>query len=265
MVKNSNPPILQVDQLSVVVEDKQVVNQFSLELKPAECHVLMGPNGSGKSSLANALAGHPQYQVTHGTVILGNLDLLTLSPDERALQGLMLAFQNPIEVPGLKVWQFLWQAYQQHFAQKRPNQGKKITKALEFIQYLEQLMKQVGLPPEMLKRGLNEGFSGGEKKRLELLQLLTLEPRVAILDETDSGLDLDAIKIVGKVIAQLQKKYQTACLVITHYQRLLANIKPDKLHILINGQVVRTGGAELVKEIEQSGYAQFKVNKNTQD
>lgn len=265
MAKNSNPPILQIKQLAVQVEDKQVVNHFSLELKPAECHVLMGPNGSGKSSLANALAGHPLYQVTHGTVLLSNLDLLSMSPDERALHGLILAFQNPVEVPGLKVWQFLWQAYQQHFAQKQPKQGKKITKALEFIQYLELLMKQIGLPPEMLKRGLNEGFSGGEKKRLELLQLLTLEPKVAILDETDSGLDLDAIKIVGKVIAQLQKQYQTACLVITHYQRLLANIKPDKLHILINGQIVRSGGADLVKEIEQFGYDQFKVNKNTQD
>lgn len=261
MAKTTKMPkedvVLALKHVSVVVEDNEVVHDLSLELKQGECHVLMGPNGSGKSSLANVLAGHPSYSVASGHVKLFGQDLLARSPDERAQLGLLMAFQHPVEVPGLSVWQFLWQAYQQRFAADQPRQGTKIAKAIDFIHHLESLAPQVGLEAEMVKRGLNEGFSGGEKKRLEMLQLLVLEPKIAIFDETDSGLDVDAIKLVAKNIAFLQKKYQTTMLIITHYQRLLKYMQPDFVHILVKGTLVESGDERLIQAIEKSGYAGY--------
>ncbi len=247
-----------IDSLSVQIEGKEVVSNFSLIIEPGECHVLMGPNGSGKSSLAYALAGHPSYTVTQGSVFLESKDLLELSPDQRAQLGLLLAFQYPVSVPGLSVWQFLWQAYQQRFSTDLPKNGKKITKAIDFIKYLEKLAKQVRMPAEMIKRGLNEGFSGGEKKRLEMLQLLVLEPKFAILDETDSGLDIDAIKIVAKNISRLVQELGVGCLIITHYQRLLRYVVPDQIHIMSAGTIVQSGDYSLAEELEKTGYTKYQ-------
>lgn len=258
MSKKQKPNTLQISSLSVEIEAKLVVSNFALTIQQGECHVLMGPNGSGKSSLAYALAGHPSYRVTQGTVLLDGKDLLALSPDQRAQIGLLLAFQYPVSVPGLSVWQFLWQAYQQRFKIDVPQSGKKIAKAIHFIAYLEKVAKKVRMPAEMLKRGLNEGFSGGEKKRLEMLQLLVLEPRFAILDETDSGLDIDAIKVVAKNITQLVRELGTGCLIITHYQRLLKYMVPDKIHIMSGGTIVESGDKELATTVEKTGYLKYK-------
>ncbi len=249
---------LQIQSLTVEIEGKQVVDDFSLTIPPGECHVLMGPNGSGKSSLAYALAGHPNYSVTSGSVLLNSNDVLVLSPDQRAHLGLMLAFQYPVSVPGLSVWQFLWQAYQQRFKTDVPKSGKKIVKAIDFIKSLEKLAKKVRMPSEMLKRGLNEGFSGGEKKRLEVLQLLVLEPKFAILDETDSGLDIDAIKIIAKNIEHLTHEYGVGCLLITHYQRLLKYVVPDRIHIMSAGRIVESGDKTLAEEVEITGYTKYQ-------
>lgn len=249
---------MQIKNLAVTVADKAVVRGVSLSIKAGERHVIMGPNGSGKSSLAYALAGHPAYEVTSGTVKLGKTNLLELSPDQRAQAGLLLAFQYPVEVPGLTVWQFLWQAYQDRFATSQPHSGPKIAKPIDFIKHLESLVSEVALPKTVLQRGLNEGFSGGEKKRLELLQLFVLQPRFAIFDETDSGLDIDAVKTVASGIARLSQEYQVGCLIITHYQRLLQYVTPDFVHIMVNGKLVESGGPELVKKVEQLGYSQYK-------
>jgi len=248
---------LKIANLTVTIQDKLVVDGFSLTIPPGSCHVLMGPNGSGKSSLAYALAGHPQYLVTSGSVKIGNTDILELSPDERAQLGLFLAFQNPVEVPGLTVWQFLWQAYQQRFTNEKPKSGKVLKKAIEFFRHLEGLSEQVGLPKESIQRGLNEGFSGGEKKRLEMLQLLVLEPKFAILDESDSGLDIDAIKRVAQNIQTLIAEYNTACLVITHYQRLANYLTTDRVHIMVKGSIVDSGSSDLLKKIEKTGYQHY--------
>lgn len=250
---------LVIKDLKLAISGKDVVNGVSLSVNSGEKHVIMGPNGSGKSSLANALAGHPSYSIISGSVKLGKVNLLDLSPDERTKAGLMLAFQYPIEVPGLTVWQFLWQAYQDRFASSQPKSGKKIAQPLGFIHFLEKMTGQVALPESVLKRGLNEGFSGGEKKKLELLQLLVLEPSFAIFDETDSGLDIDAVKVVAQGIEFLSTKYKVGCLIITHYQRLLQYVVPNFTHIMVAGHLVEQGGSELVQKVERDGYKQYKV------
>lgn len=261
MKKVTAKQALTINSVSVLVDSKTVTSDFSLSLAPGETHVLMGPNGSGKSSLAYALAGHPSYEITSGSVQLDGVELLPLSPDERATQGLLLAFQYPVEVPGLAIWQFLWQAYQQRFAEAEPSNHKKIIKAIDFIKHLEKIADQLKIPSAMLKRGLNEGLSGGEKKRIELLQLIVLQPKYAILDETDSGLDIDAIKIIAKNIQYLTKELNVGCLIITHYQRLLQYVVPDAVHVMVHGKLVESGDASLVKKLEKEGYTAYYSKK----
>lgn len=244
-------PVLQISDLKVAVEEKQILNGVSLTLKPGEVHAVMGPNGSGKSTLAYTLAGHPGYKVTAGSVQLNGQNLLSLSPDQRSALGLFLAFQYPMEIPGVKVQNFLRLAYEARFADQSE---KKFASVLAFRQHLEKLADELQVPRELLKRGLNEGFSGGEKKRLEILQMAVLEPRYAILDETDSGLDVDAIKAVAAGVKKIVKKYHTGVLVITHYQRILKYLQPDVVHVLVKGVITQTGGKELAKKIESSGY-----------
>ena len=238
---------LQIKDLAAGIDNKQILQGVNLAIHSGELHVVMGPNGAGKSTLANVLAGHPSYQVTRGLILLNDVNLLEMSPDERAQAGLFLAFQYPIEVPGVKVLQFLWQGYKV--------MGKtQVTSILEFRDYLEKLAAELKLNPDLLKRGLNEGFSGGEKKRLEILQMAVMEPKFAILDETDSGLDIDAVKQVAQGVKIIQKRFKTGILLITHYQRILQYLEPDKVHVMKAGKIVESGGNEVANKLEESGY-----------
>jgi len=238
---------LQIKDLAAGIDNKQILQGVNLAIHSGELHVVMGPNGAGKSTLANVLAGHPSYQVTRGLILLNDVNLLEMSPDERAQAGLFLAFQYPIEVPGVKVLQFLWQVYKV--------MGKtQVTSILEFRDYLEKLAAELKLNPDLLKRGLNEGFSGGEKKRLEILQMAVMEPKFAILDETDSGLDIDAVKQVAQGVKIIQKRFKTGILLITHYQRILQYLEPDKVHVMKAGKIVESGGNEVANKLEESGY-----------
>lgn len=248
-----------IKNLYAKIEDKQILNGINLQVNSGEIHAIMGPNGSGKSTLANVLAGHPLYEVERkknkeqSSVDLDGNSLLDMSPDERAKLGLFLAFQYPVEVPGVKINHFLWEAYKVRFGEKR-----EFKKILDFYQFLESEAKDLGLSKEMLSRGLNEGFSGGEKKRLEILQMSILAPKYAILDETDSGLDVDAIKIVAKGIKNIVKKYNTGVVIITHYQRILDYVAPDFVHLVIDGQVKKSGGQELINLVEKKGYESLR-------
>lgn len=241
---------LHISNLQVKIETKQILKGVNLEVKPGEIHAIMGPNGSGKSTLANVLAGNPVYEVTQGSARLNGNDLLQLSPDERAEQGLFLAFQYPVEVPGVSVERFLREAYRV----RNSYLGGKDMTALEFRKHLQGLAKELEVDKDLIKRGLNEGFSGGEKKRLEILQMAVLRPEYAILDETDSGLDIDAIKAVAFGVNKVVKKYNTGVIVITHYQRILNYLKPDFVHVMKKGEIVESGGAKLVEKLEKQGY-----------
>lgn len=242
---------LSIRDLQVSVHSTPILSGVNLVVKPGELHAIMGPNGSGKSTLAATLAGHPDYVVERGVVELNGEDLLAKSPDERAQAGLFLAFQYPVEVPGVSVQNFLRQAYAARFATQSDRQ---FTKVLDFRHHLQQLALQLHVKPELLKRGLNEGFSGGEKKRLEILQMATLEPAYAILDETDSGLDIDAIKRVAQGVLRVQELYQTGIVIITHYQRILQFLMPDYVHLMVGGKIVESGDVRLVEKIEHDGY-----------
>lgn len=242
---------LVIADLQANVEENSILKGISLTVNPGEIHAIMGPNGSGKSTLAYALAGHPGYEVTGGQVMLDGQNILELSPDERAQKGLFLAFQYPIEIPGVKVQNFLKLAYQARFVDQPK---KQFSSALAFRQHLETLANELKVKPELLKRGLNEGFSGGEKKRLEILQMAVLEPKFAILDETDSGLDIDAIKAVAEGVNAVVQKYQTGVIVITHYQRILRYLKPDYVHVLVKGKIVKSGDRKLAEQLEAEGY-----------
>lgn len=239
-------------------ERTEILKGVDLQVKPGEIHAIMGPNGSGKSTLAYTLAGHPSYEITPGKpaskVVLDGVDVLELAPDERANAGLFLAFQYPIEIPGVKVQNFLRLAYEARFA-GQPD--KKFPTVLAFRQHLEKLAEELKVNKALLKRGLNEGFSGGEKKRLEILQMAVLEPKYAILDETDSGLDVDAIKAVAEGVKKIVAKYKTGIVVITHYQRILKYLKPDFVHVMVKGQLVKSGGSELAQELEEQGYTKY--------
>ncbi len=242
---------LKISDLQVSIEEKQILKGISLAVKPGEIHAVMGPNGSGKSTTAATLAGHPDYEVTGGSATINGEELLELSPDERSQKGLFLAFQYPVEIPGVRVQNFLKLAYEARFANKPE---KLFKKALDFRKHLQALAEELDINSEFLNRGLNEGFSGGEKKQLEILQMAVLEPEFAILDETDSGLDIDAIKKVSAGVQKIIEKYNTGVLVITHYKRILEYLKPDFVHVMVTGKIVKSGGAELVDQLEASGY-----------
>jgi len=245
---------LQIKDLKASIKDKLILKGVNLEVKPGEVHAIMGPNGSGKSTTANTLAGHPSYEVNSGNVLLDGEDILELSPDERSQKGLFLAFQYPVEVPGVRVLNFLWAAYKQRFPDEKT---RKINKIVAFRDHLKTLAKELHVKEELLMRGLNEGFSGGEKKRLEILQMAVLEPKFAILDETDSGLDIDAIKTVAEGVNKIVKDYNTGIIVITHYQRILDYLKPDFVHVMMEGKIVKSGGEEIITHLEEEGYKDF--------
>jgi len=241
--------ILEIKNLSAGVEDKQILKGVTLTVSADEVHAVMGPNGSGKSTLAAVLAGRDGYEVTGGEVIYNGHDLLDLDPEERAREGLFLAFQYPVEIPGVNSTYFLKAALNEI----RKAKGEPELDAMEFLTLVKERMKLLELSDDLLKRSVNEGFSGGEKKRAEIFQMAVLEPKLAILDETDSGLDIDALKIVSSGVNKL-KRPDNAQLVITHYQRLLNYIVPDYVHVLVDGKIVRTGGKELALELEEKGY-----------
>ena len=241
--------MLEIRNLHATVEGKEILRGLSLTVNKGEVHAIMGPNGSGKSTLAKVLAGHPAYVVTAGEVLYEGKNLLELAPDERAREGIFLAFQYPVEVPGVSNAQFLRLAYNE----KRKHLGEEELDPLEFKDLLTERAKIVEMDAGLMSRSVNEGFSGGEKKRNEILQMAVLEPKLAVLDETDSGLDIDALRIVADGVNALRSK-DRAILVITHYQRLLNYIVPDKVHVLSDGKIVKSGGKELALELEEKGY-----------
>lgn len=242
-------PLLEIKNLHAGVEGKQILKGINLSLNAGEVHAIMGPNGSGKSTLAAILAGRDGYDVTEGQVLYNGKDLLELEPEERAREGVFLAFQYPVEIPGVNSTYFLKAALNEI----RKHHGEPELDAMEFLAVVKQKMKLLELNEDLLKRPVNEGFSGGEKKRNEIFQMAVLEPKLAILDETDSGLDIDALKIVAAGVNKLKHADNTQ-LVITHYQRLLDYIIPDFVHVLSDGRIVRTGGKELAIELEEKGY-----------
>ena len=241
--------MLKINNLQVRAGDKQVLNGLNLEVAAGEVHAIMGPNGSGKSTLVQVLAGREGYEVTAGSVSYNGRDLLALPPEERAQKGIFLAFQYPVEVPGVSNAYFLRAAYNEI----RKSRGLEEADPMDFIDLLEEKLKVVEWGPEIMQRSVNHGFSGGEKKRNEILQMAVLEPRLAILDETDSGLDIDALRIVASGVNKLRAK-DRSFLMVTHYQRLLNYIVPDFVHVLAGGRIVRSGGKELAHELEAKGY-----------
>ena len=242
--------MLEIKNLHVEVENKQILNGISLNVKAGEMHAIMGLNGSGKSTLSNAITGRENYNVTKGDIIYKNQSLLDLEPNERALNGIFMSFQYPTVIPGVNNAYFLRAAVN---AKKKYN-GEKEYDAASFLKFVNAKLKEVDMDPKYLKRAVNEGFSGGEKKRNEILQMLTLEPKLSILDETDSGLDIDALKIVAKGVNKYRNK-DRSFIAITHYQRLLEYMQPDKVHILIDGKIVKSGKMDLAMEIEKKGYS----------
>ncbi|WP_188065832.1 Fe-S cluster assembly ATPase SufC [Sphingobium sp. KCTC 72723] len=244
--------MLKIDDLHATVADKPILKGLTLSLNPGEIHAIMGPNGAGKSTLAYTLGGRPGYEVTGGTATLDGADLLDMDPHERAAAGLFLGFQYPVEIPGVSNLQFLRESLN---SQKRAR-GEKELNGGEFIRLAKEKAALLGLDMDMLKRPVNVGFSGGEKKRAEMVQMGILDPKLAILDETDSGLDIDALKIVGAGINAIMRKPDRAVLLITHYQRLLDYVKPEFVHVLAAGRIVKSGGPELALELEREGYAE---------
>lgn len=249
MSKNSNPTILNVQNLHASTQDTEILKGINLTVKSGEIHAIMGLNGSGKSTFAKVLAGHPDYTVTQGNIQFDHQDLLELGADERAQAGVFLAFQYPIEIPGVANSQFLRLSYNTVQTQR----GKDELDPLEFDDFVREKMKLLEMNPDFLDRSVNEGFSGGEKKRNEILQMALLEPRLGILDETDSGLDIDALKIVARGVNHLSNS-DNAMILITHYQRLLDYIVPDYVHVMEAGRIIKTGGKELALELETHGY-----------
>jgi Fe-S cluster assembly ATP-binding protein len=244
--------LLEIKNLHASVAGKEILKGVTLALEPGEVHAIMGPNGTGKSTLSNVIAGREGYEVTKGQVLLDGEDVLAMAADERARAGIFLAFQYPVEIPGVTTSAFLKTALNA----KRRAAGQPEVDAMEFMKLVKKKTEALGMPYDMIKRALNVGFSGGEKKRAEVLQMTMLEPRVAILDETDSGLDIDALRVVSEGVNSLRAP-DRAFLVITHYQRLLDYIVPDHVHVLANGRIAASGGKELALELEAEGYAKY--------
>ena len=247
--------MLEIKNLHVAIEDgKEILNGLDLTVKAGEVHAIMGPNGSGKSTLSYVLAGKPDYEVTKGSVLFEGEDLLALEPDERAVKGLFLAFQYPLEIPGVATMTFLRTALNA----LRKRRGEEELSTPELLRLVREKAKDLGIDQEILKRAVNVGFSGGEKKRNEILQMALLQPKLCVLDETDSGLDIDALKIVADGVNKLRSP-KRAIVVITHYQRLLNHIVPDIVHVMAKGRIARSGGPELAHELEARGYAAYEA------
>ncbi len=242
--------MLSIKNLQASVEDKQILKGLDLEVAPGEVHAIMGPNGAGKSTLGYVLSGREGYEVDGGEATLSGTDILDLEAEERARAGLFLAFQYPVEIPGVSNLEFLKAAVDAH----REAKGQEAVSSKDFLKMAKDACKQVNLPVAFLKRGVNEGFSGGEKKRNEIMQMILLEPALCILDETDSGLDIDALQVVAEGVNS-QRSDNRSFVVVTHYQRLLDYIKPDFVHVLADGKIVKSGGPELALELEEQGYA----------
>jgi len=249
--------MLEISNLHATVEGKEILRGVSLSINPGEVHVLMGPNGSGKSTLGNVLVGNPKYSVTEGSITFRGKDLLALSPDARACEGIFMSFQNPIEIPGVSMTKFLHAALNA----RQKYRGEKPSGGADFLKLLREKRKLVGLDAHFMNRGVNEGFSGGERKKGEILQMAVLEPSFSILDETDSGLDVDALRIVADGFNALRNKDNSA-LVITHYQRMLDYLRPDFVHVLMDGRIVRSGDASLGYAIEERGFDWIKEELN---
>lgn len=245
--------MLSIKNLQAAVNGKEILKGLNFEVKPGEVHAIMGPNGSGKSTLASVLAGREQYEVTGGEVTYNGVDLLELSPEERAREGIFLAFQYPVEIPGVTTTNFLKTAVNE----VRKYRGQEPLDAVQFLTRMKEKMKLVNIDQALLSRSLNEGFSGGEKKRNEIFQMAMLEPKLAILDETDSGLDIDALRIVAEGVNKLRTK-DNAVVLVTHYQRLLDYIVPDFVHVLYQGRIVKSGTKDLALQLEEKGYDWIK-------
>ncbi len=241
--------MLEIKNLKVKIEDNEILKGVNLKVENNKVHALMGPNGSGKSTLAQALMGHPMYEVTQGEVLLDGEEVLDMEPDERAVKGIFLSFQYPSEVSGVTISNFLRLIYNKHHEEK-------LTPA-KFRKVLKEKMDVLEMDESFADRYLNEGYSGGEKKRMEMLQMLIMEPKVAILDETDSGLDIDALKIVAESVNKLKGQTNMSVLIITHYTRILKYIEPDKVHIMRDGKIIKEGGKDLAHQLEEQGYAPF--------
>lgn len=245
--------MLKIENLHASIAGKEILKGINLEVKPGEVHAIMGPNGSGKSTLSNVLVGHPAYTITEGKVTFNGKDLLSLAPEDRSHEGLFLSFQYPVEIPGVSMVNFMRTAVNE----QRKYNGLPALSANEFLKLMREKRALVELDSKLANRSVNEGFSGGEKKRNEIFQMAMLEPKLSILDETDSGLDIDALRIVAEGVNKLRTP-ETSAIVITHYQRLLNYIKPDIVHVLYQGRIVKTAGPELALELEERGYDWIK-------
>jgi len=252
--------ILEIKHLGVSVEGKEILKDFSLTLKSGEIHIIMGPNGSGKSTLCNALMGHPKYQVTGGEALLNGINILELKPDKRAQAGMFLAFQYPREIPGITFGNFLRHAV--NAVQKANNPEAKPYGPAQFVPIVQKQFEVVKMNRQFIGRSVNEGFSGGEKKRAEIIQMSTLQPKIAMLDEIDSGLDIDALKIVAEGIQNVFDRTNMGVLLITHYQRVLNYLKPHFVHIMVDGKIVKSGGQELATELEKNGYEEYAPSQS---